>query len=67
MSEYKNECIAWKGFCQLILDREWPGCPELKIKPGVFCRVLIDGWFRDYLSAESREAAIEKFNNTEWR
>lgn len=62
-----NECIAWKGFGQLILDREWPGCPELKLKPGVYCRVLIDGWYRDSLIADSRDAAIEKFYNTDWK
>lgn len=62
-----NECIAWKGFAQLILDREWAGCPELKIKPGVFCRILVDGWFRGNLVADSREDAIQKFNNRTWR
>ena len=67
MSADLNETIAWKGFGQLILDREYPGCPELKLKPCVFCRVLIDGWWRDNLVAESREDAIEKFYNTEWR
>ena len=67
MSDYKNEIIAVKGFGTLVLDREWKGCPELKLKPGVFCRVLIDGWFRDNLIAESRDAAIEKFYNTNWK
>lgn len=68
MSNYPmNETIAQKYFATLVLDQEWKGCEKLKLKPGVYCRILVDGWYRDSLIAESREQAIEKFMNTNWR
>mgnify|MGYP007122124301 CR=1 FL=1 len=39
-----NLPIASKGFALLVLDHEWNGCPEMKLKPGCYCRILIDGW-----------------------
>ena len=62
-----NLPIASKGFALLVLDHEWNGCPELKLKPGCYCRILIDGWYRGSLTAENRDQAIEKFLNTNWR
>lgn len=54
-----NQEIARRCFASLILDYEYTDI--------VFCRVLIDGYFCSNLTADSRQAAIEKFNNTEWR
>lgn len=51
--------IARRFFASLILDYEFENC--------VSCRVLIDGYYCSSFIAPSREAAIEKFNNTEWR
>ncbi len=68
MSNYPmNLAIAQKLFATLVLDQEWKGCKQFGIKPGVYCRVLIDGWYRDSITAESRDQAIEKFMNTNWR
>ena len=51
--------IARRYFASLILDYE--------SEFGVTCRVLIDGYYHSTFTAENRQAAIEKFNNTEWR
>lgn len=60
-----NQEIARKYFVSLILDHEYPVADGLPAC--VFCRVLIDGYFCSNLTAETRQAAIEKFNNTVWR
>lgn len=54
-----NQEIARRCFASLILDYEYTDI--------VFCRVLIDGYFCSNLTADSRQAAIEKFYNTDWR
>lgn len=51
--------IARRCFASLVLDYEF--------NDFVSCRVLIDGYYCSSFIASSREAAIEKFNNTEWR
>ena len=66
MPKDMNLPIASKGFAVLILDVEWPAVPEMKLDAGVFCRVLVDGWYKGYLSAKTKEEAIEKFNNKQW-
>ena len=65
MMREKNECIARKGFASLILDYEFSANDLLPAY--VSCRVLIDGWYNGSITAESREAAIEKFYAGEWR
>ena len=57
----KNECIARRAFATLILDSEYPAN---KYMPAVvFCRILVDGWYRDTISAETIDEAIEIFKN----
>lgn len=58
MTELNIE-IARKFFVSLILDYEFDNF--------VSCRVLTDGYYCSSFIAPSRKAAIEKFNNTEWR
>lgn len=59
----RNECIARRAFATLILDSEYPANGYMPAV--VFCRILVDGWYRDTISAETREKAIELFNNWE--
>ena len=67
-----NQEIARRCFASLILDYE---ITQADINesgfygfiPHVTCRVLIDGYYHSTFTAENRQAAIEKFNNTEWR
>jgi len=67
MANEMNLEIARKCFASLVLDHEWKGCPELKLKPAVYCRVLVDGWYVDAIYAPNREVAIEKFMSKNWR
>lgn len=60
MMNPKNECIATKAFASLILDYEWDASGALPAE--VSCRVLIEDLFDGYIRAESREKAIELFN-----
>ena len=60
-----NQEIARKFFVSLILDHEYPAVDNLPAL--VVCRVLIDGYYHSKLTAETRQEAIEKFNNTVWR
>lgn len=54
-----NECIDSRAFAALILDYEYPG--DKVLQPFASGRVLIDGLFRAYISATSRDELISKF------
>lgn len=56
-----NECIASRAFASLILDHEYPA--EGTLPALVSCRVLIEDLYQDTILAETREKAIEIFNN----
>lgn len=56
-----NECIARRCFASLYLDYEFMG--DDIFPPSVTCRILIDGCFKERFSVESRDKAIEYFNN----
>ena len=56
-----NECIARRCFASLYLDYEFMGNDIFP--PSVTCRILIDGYFKERFSVESRDKAIEYFNN----
>ena len=65
MNNEINQEIARRLFAALILENEYPavdGLPAL-----VVCRVEIDKYFHSRFYANSRAAAIEHFNNTDWR
>lgn len=57
----KNELIARRCFASLYLDYEFMG--DDTFPPSVTCRILVDGWFKERFYAESRNKAIEYFNN----
>lgn len=61
MMNPKNECIASRAFASLILDYEYPADDILPAY--VSCRILIEDLYQDRITAETREEAIEKFNN----
>lgn len=63
MDHAKNEVIARRLFRSLVLDFEYPEMDGLPA--GVSCRVLNDGNYIGRIHAETREKAIEKFNNGE--
>lgn len=57
----KNECIASRAFASLILDYEFPADDILPAY--VSCRILVEDLYQDRIIAETREQAIEQFNN----
>lgn len=57
----KNECIASRGFASLILDYEYPADDILPAFTS--CRILIEDLFQEKVITETREQAIEYFNN----
>lgn len=60
-----NLCIDSKAFASLILDYEFP---ENEFSgPYVSCRVLIEDLLYGYVTASSRDEAITKFRNGEWK
>lgn len=61
MMNPKNECIASRAFASLILDYEYPADDILPAY--VSCRILVEDLYQDRITAETREEAIEKFNN----
>ena len=60
-----NECIDSKAFAALILDYEFLESP-FDLPPYVSGRVLFDGVFHAYITAENREDMIRKFRNGEF-
>ena len=63
MLREKNEYIAVKGFCYLVLDYEFPENQAFNEKSYCSGRVLCEDLFRYYWKTETREEAIEKFMN----
>lgn len=63
MLREKNEYIAVKGFCYLVLDYEFEADATAKLPAYCSGRVLCEDLFRYYWTAESREEAITKFLN----
>lgn len=61
-----DNIIARKCFATLILDKEYLGDKEYNLPPLVSCRVLVDGWWKADLYAETKEEAVEKFNSGNW-
>jgi len=59
MLRAKEECIAVKAFASLILDYEYQADEILPAY--VSCRVLIEDLLTGYITAETRQEAIEKF------
>lgn len=62
-----NLPIARKCFAVLYLDSEYNADSILGLESFVYCRVVVDGWYKDSISAATREEAIEKFYNGDWR
>ena len=63
MTRPLNECIASRAFASLILDYEEPADEILPAYCS--CRILIEDLFQEKVITETREEAIEYFNN--WR
>lgn len=61
MMNPKNECIASRAFASLILDYEYPADNVLPAYTS--CRILIEDLFQEKVITETREQAIEYFNN----
>lgn len=64
MRNLKTEIIDAKAFAVLILDYEWLN--DEILPDYVSCRVLVDGWYKGSVTAESRTEAIRKFRAGEW-
>jgi len=61
MNGPKNECIAVRAFASLILDYEYPADDILPAYTS--CRILVEDLFQEKVITETRQQAIEYFNN----
>lgn len=61
MIREKNEYIAVKGFCYLVLDFEYPEDKAAGLPAFCSGRVLCEDLYRYGWITETREEAIEKF------